>query len=242
MNHLLATLSRLGISDHAARLYVHLLERGHKTATELVTGLDLYRPQVYRALAELHELHLITQSPQAKQKTYTAESPKKLERLAHDFAEQISELIPELESRAVKNVERPIVKTLAGASGIRAVFDDVIDSSPREGVFYRYTSELDLEKVNKILSKDYRVRRDAKKLERFVISNHLSGDQKKKRLERSIKFIGTTDPFNQNIIELIYANKVAIIDLNTEISLIIENERITAFQRSIFKNLYRLLK
>lgn len=242
MNSITTSLTRLGLSLHAADLYLHLLERGAKTASELTQELKLHRPQVYRALAELQDTQLITIPTSGSQKKYTAESPKKLSRLAQEFADHITEIVPELESRAVKDTPRPLVRTLEGVRGIRAVFDDVIESSRRGDVFYRYTSELDLDRVNKMLSKDYRIRRDAKKLERFVISNHLSGDQKKQRLERSIKFVGHTDPFNQNIIQLIYANKVAMIDLNTEISLIIENERIADFQKSIFKNLYKSLK
>lgn len=241
MKSITTSLTKLGLSPHAVDVYVFLLERGQKTATQLADGLRLHRPQIYRALAELQESQLVIQSLSGKQKKYTAESPKKLERLAKDVAEQIHEIIPELESRALRKTSRPIIKILEGSKGIRAVFDDVVVSCTTGEVFYRYTSELDLDKVNSFLPKDYRARRDAKKLERFVISNHISGNQKKKRLERTIKFITQNDPFNQNIIELIYANKIAIIDLNTETSLIIENESIAAFQKVIFRNLYKHL-
>lgn len=241
MNTITTSLTQLGLSAHAADMYVFLLERGQKTATELVAGLRLHRPQVYRALGELHESQLIIQTTTGKQKKYYAEPPKKLDRLAQDVAERIATIIPELEERSLRKNNQPFVKILEGSKGIRSVFDDLIDSCSTGEIFYRYTSELDLDKVNSFLPKDYRVRRDTKKLERFVISNKLSGNQKKQRLERTLKFIPQDDPFNQNIIELIYANKVAIIDLNTQISLLIENESIAAFQKVIFRNLYKRL-
>lgn len=241
MNSITTSLTKLGLSTHAADIYVFLLERGQKTASELVSELHLYRPQVYRALAELYESHLVIQTVSGKQKKYYAEHPKKLQRLAQDVAEHISEIIPELEERALRKNTRPFVKILEGSKGIRAVFDDVVESCTQGEIFYRYTSELDLDKVNSFLAKDYRTKRDAKKLERFVISNRLSGNQKKRRLERTIKYIPQDDPFNQNIIELVYANKVAIIDLNTQTSLLIENESIAAFQKVIFRNLYKRL-
>lgn len=241
MNTIITSLTQLGLSIHAADMYVFLLERGQKTASELVAGLRLHRPQIYRALSELHESQLIVQTTSGSQKKYYAEPPKKLDRLAKDVAERISAVIPELEERSLRKNNQPFVKILEGSKGIRAVFDDLVESCSKGEIFYRYTSELNLDKVNSFLPKDYRVRRDAKKLERFVISNKLSGSQKKQRLERTIKFIPQDDPFNQNIIELIYANKVAFIDLNTQTSLLIENESIAAFQKVIFRNLYKRL-
>lgn len=241
MNTITASLTQLGLSPHAADMYLFLLERGQKTASELVKGLRLHRPQIYRALGELQESQLIVQTSSSKQKKYYAEPPKKLDQLAKGVAERIATIIPELEERSLRKNNQPFVKILEGSQGIRAVFSDLIESCSPGEIFYRYTSELDLDKVNSFLPKDYRVRRDAKKLERFVISNKLSGSQKKQRLERTLKFIPQDDPFNQNIIELIYAHKVAIIDLNTQTSLIIENESIASFQKVIFRNLYKRL-
>lgn len=134
------------------------------------------------------------------------------------------------------------VRFLHGPAGIRAAFDDVISHTPKGDTFFRYTSERDLAKVNKYLARDYRERRDKKKLERLVISNAVSGSQKKSRLERFVKFIPRdTDQFEQNIIQLIYGECVSIIDLTTEEVVIIENKQLTDFQKVVFKLLYKQL-
>ena len=44
--------------------------------------------------------------------------------------------------------------------------------------------------------------------------------------------------WQDNVIEIIYGNKVAYIDLNSESAFIIENEKIAAFQRKLFLLLY----
>ena len=135
-----------------------------------------------------------------------------------------------------------MIKVLEGKKGIGYVFSDVVNSLQKGETFYRYTSEKDLDKVNSYLPKDYRQRRDAKHLERLVISNTVSGKQKKPRLERFIKFIPPEDAqFNQNIIQLIYGNKIAIIDLNKEMSIILQNQLLADFQKTIFKLLYKKL-
>ncbi len=128
---------------------------------------------------------------------------------------------------------------LKGPSGIRAAFDDVIERMPKGEMFYRYTSERDVAAVNRYLSPDYRIRRDKKKLERRVISNPISGKAKRSRLERFIKFIPQqTDMFDHNIIQLVYADSVAFINLNTEEVSIIRDRELARFQSVIFNQLY----
>lgn len=119
------------------------------------------------------------------------------------------------------------------------MFDHVIDNLPKGGTFYRYTSERNLDEVNKYISRDYRLKRDKKKLERLVISNPLSGKQKKPRLERFIRYINSENvQFNQNIIQIIYGTRVAFINLNNEEAYIIEDKQLADFQTTIFKQLY----
>ena len=131
------------------------------------------------------------------------------------------------------------IRFLYGPSGIRTAFDDVITHCTKGETFFRYTSEQDLAKVNSYLARDYRIRRDKKKLERMVISNNASGSQKKSRLERFIRYIpAETDQFEQNIIQLVYGKRIAIIDLNKEEVVIIENQQLADFQKTIFKVLY----
>jgi len=140
-----------------------------------------------------------------------------------------------------------------GPSSVTAIFNDVVEHSKRGDIFYRYTSEKNLDDVNRLLPADYRKRRDAKRLERLVISNPESGSRKRSRLERFIKFLGSStdadhrpvsaekELFHQNAIQLIYGDRIALIDLNTHIGLIIENKTLAEFQKTIFRALYKRL-
>jgi sugar-specific transcriptional regulator TrmB len=242
MNHLSNSLIQLGLHEPASDIYVKLLERGPKTLSEIANHMNLYRPATYKAIALLQDKGLVSLTLRGKQKYYVAENPGRLKNLVSDLSVAVDNLLPELETMMLRKQNRPLVRILEGKKGVSTVFDDIISSCSKGETFYRYTSELDLDKVNSYLSKDYRTKRDAKKLERLVISNKLSGTQKKSRLERMVKFLPqNAEPFNQNIIQLAYANKIAIIDLNTETSLIIENESIAHFQKVIFRTLYKNL-
>lgn len=84
--------------------------------------------------------------------------------------------------------------------------------------------------------------RDQKQLERFVITNAATQERKKPRLEKSVKIVPRNfDLFEYDATELIYADKIAFVDYNTETAVIIENPKLAEFQKKIFKLLFMKL-
>jgi hypothetical protein len=172
---------------------------------------------------------------------WNACNPKRITELFNEVTQKVKALVPESKNKVTETVTSSM-KIFYGAKGIQAVFDDVVDHSKKGDTFYRYTSEVDLDKVNSYLSPDYRKKRDAKKLERLVISNPTSKNKKQPRLERFIKTIPPeVSLFNQNVIQLVYGERIAFIDLNKEECLVIENPALADFQKVIFKQLYKKL-
>lgn len=233
---------RLGYPKHAEKVYDALCaQKEAASVTAIAHRTKLPRATVYRCLEPLLRDDLVEQTAVGKRTYYSAGSPRKLAaamKLTETAgAQALSKYVQEREKDVPQSV-----RFLHGPTGIRAAFDDVISHAKREETFFRYTSEQDLTKVNQYLARDYRERRDRKKLERKVISNAASGAQKRSRLERFIKFIPVeADQFEQNIIQLVYGKRVSIIDLDTEEVMIIENERLAEFQKVIFRLLYQRL-
>lgn len=233
---------RLGYPKHAEKVYDALTKRKDSVSvTDIARTTKLPRMTTYRCLEPLLHDGLVEEVRVGKRTFYSAGSPRKLT-AAMRLTEQASE---QTLAKYVREREKDVpssVRFLHGAAGIRAAFDDVVSHAKRGETFFRYTSERDLAKVNQYLARDYRERRDQKKLERQVISNALSGSQKRSRLERFIKFIPEeADQFQQNIIQLVYGKRMSIIDLNTEEVTIIENQQLADFQKVIFKLLYKRL-
>jgi hypothetical protein len=130
-----------------------------------------------------------------------------------------------------------------GNAAITEAFDHVTTTLKRGDTFYRITSEKNLDAVNALLSPTYRKARDAKRLERLVISNRISGSKKKSRLERFIRYLDTEGtPFTHDVIMLIYGSFVTYIDLTRKEVTRLENERIASFERARFKALYTKLE
>ena len=232
---------RLGLSKHAHSAYRALQKNGLMHLSDIAKVAGIYRPAAYSAVNDLLAHKFALQKKIGKRNFYEVTHPRLV---AEAFAKEAESAVSEMSKAFVKKEKHfdEQVRFLEGPAGIREAFDDVISHTPRGETFYRYTSEKDLQKVNSYLSRDYRTRRDAKKLERMVISNPISGKQKRPRLERFIKYIPQERSlFDQNIIEIVYGDRLLFIDLDSEKVIIIENKTLAEFQKVIFKQLYRAL-
>ncbi len=223
-------------------VYLALLESLPLGVSDIARKTGEYRPAIYRALAELSRHELVVVTPGKKRKRYGAESPERLRNLVETSLAELDRVLPELSERHKMRGKAPFVRVFEGRRGIAAVFGDVVDRLPKGGTFYRISAERDLTRTNSYLPKDYREKRDAKSLERFVITERAVGEQKKKRMERAMKYFPKSDVvFDQDTIELIYADTIALIDLNTETALVVESPPLAEFQKKLFRLLYQKL-
>ncbi|MCA9356908.1 hypothetical protein H6784_03415 [Candidatus Nomurabacteria bacterium] len=233
---------RLGYPKHADQVYeVIYKSKDSLLVATIAIRAKVSRVVVYRCLKELLKNGLIRSNNIGRRTYYSAESIRKLKSVMKLSDQESGQIVERYAKEREKEVPQSI-RFLYGPAGIRAAFDDVIIHSDKGDTFYRYTSERDLASVNQYLARDYRERRDKKKLERLVISNQASGKQKKPRLERFIKFIPVeAEQFEQNIIQLVYGDRITIIDLTAEQVVIIENKQLANFHKVIFRLLYKRL-
>ncbi len=242
MEKLSQLLSSLGVSHEEASLYTLLFTEGALSVTEITKQGKLHRPRAYTLLASLRARGLVDVHVQGKRQSYVAASPEKLKDIVTRMAQQTDSIFSELRSMYGGGKEKPAITVHEGGAGVTQVFRDLVESSKKGETFYRYSSEKDLDRTNAYLPRDYRKMRDAKGLERFVITAPRIGKGKKVRMERAMKFIPEGfDLFDQDVIELIYGAKVAFIDLNTETSFIIESPKLADFHKKLFRLLYQKL-
>lgn len=229
----------VGLSSKESRVYASLLETGPATVSTIAKQTGLHRPAIYQVLPSLKEKGVVSMFPRGKQKLYAAESPQKLKHLFENFKESFEEVLPELEAKYRTEGRKPVVTFLEGKQGITSVFEDLVTSLKKDDVYYRYTSNKDLIKSDKYLPKNYRKVRDNKQLQRYIINNEKTAKQKKPQLDRSVKVIPQEyDLFEYDVSQIIYGDKVAFLDFNTETAFVIENAQIAEFQKKIFKLLY----
>jgi len=236
-------LEKIGLTKHESAIYLALLELGPSNISRISQKTAIHRPLIYKALPSLLNKKLITQSQRKKGKIYIAEPPNRLEALFDDLKIDFFEILPDLEDSYSNNEQKPKVRFLEGKDGTKRVFDDIVRSLKKGDTFYRFSSNTDgVEKKDKYLPRSYRSIRDAKMLQREVITNEQTSKQKTPKLDRFVKIMPADfGPFEHNVTEVVYGNKVAFIDYNSETAMIIESRRIAEFQKHIFKMFYKKL-
>ena len=235
-------LEKLGLNKHEKGVYLTLVKHGSLNVTEIERKGRLHRPAVYKGLEKLLEKELIRISIKKKTKYYQAEHPRKLKQLVEDLSEEVDTAILEIQDLFRPQGARVAVEFFEGRDGIKSIFKDIVTTLKRGDTFYRFSSSRDVKRANTYLPKNYRHIRDAKRLERLVITNKKAAVTKKPRLERFIKTIPyDLDPFSYDVTQIIYGNRVAYIDYNSETGVIIENPLIASFQKGIFTLVYKQL-
>lgn len=233
---------KLGISKNAAATYLALLADGQASVAPLARNAKLARPLIYRILPELMSLGLVARVRKGKREEYVAMSPERLLALHKKLGDDLTESLPTLSHRYEKTKRTSTIRQLDGKVGIQAVYDDIVATLPDGATFYRYSSSKAARKRDEYVPKDYTKRRDAKNLERFVITNKENARRKGSKLERAIKTVPVdAHLFSYDITEIIYGNKLAFVDYGKETAMIIENKEIAEFQTRLFKLLYQRL-
>jgi sugar-specific transcriptional regulator TrmB len=244
--NLTTLFERLGMPKHSATLYTYLSRHGAALAGVLAHKTHLHRPAVYRALRALLREKFIRTEKQGRRQLYVAASASLLSARFKSESSAVDKLAASLtHSKDTSTVSLPggtKIFFLSGEEAISEIFLDAIRRLKHGEILYRYTSEQDLSFVNRHLPPEYRRLRDQKKIDRLVISNPASANQKRPRLERFIRMMPQGDEnFRQNIIQLIYGSRVALLNLSTLEGFIIEHQALADFQRTIFKTLYKKL-
>lgn len=236
-------LQKIGLSERESHIYLDLLENGISTISDVSKRSGLHRPVIYQTLPLLEESGLVSKSTKGKRVHYIAESPEKLRGIMENLSRGFMTTITDLEELYEQKEKKPTIKTLEGKKGIRYVFYDVLETLPKGATYYRYSARTNLEKTKDYLPSDYRELVAAKEIQRCVITSESLAATKKPRLERDIVTIPEKfDLFEDNVSKMIYGDKVAIIDYNTEMVLVIENPMLARFEEKIFKFLFRFLK
>ncbi len=235
-------LEKLGFTTEESSIYLSLLETGPASISDIVRKVGLHRPTVYKMLPALIDRGLVSVMPKGKYKVYVAESPEKVERLFTELEDDFNSEIHAMHESYSTRGKKPLVTFSEGDKAIRETFSDVVHSLKKDDVYYRYSSALSLAR-KKFLPKDYRYQRDFKGLERYVITDEASRRNTTiKKLGKKIKFIpNDQDLFGLNVSQIIYGNKVAIIDYNSKTVVTIDNPMIAEFQKRVFKLLYAKL-
>lgn len=238
-------LQNIGLTKVESLIYISLLEHWSQSVSGTASISGCNRVQVYTALKRLKQVHLIWETIRGKRKFFFAENPENLENIFQEQKSSFENTISFLQEKYQKKQSKPELKTYYTEQDISKIYQDVVDTLPIWGIYYRYSSRTSDYKRWTIYN-SYKAKRDAKDIQRMVItSDELKKlkEDSKKSFSREMRAIPKDfDLFTDNVTKLIYANKVAILDHNTKTSFIIENQKFADFEKKIFTLLFSYLR
>lgn len=234
-------LTRVGLSEQEAKVYLMLLSSEALTLSEISKKSGLHRPALYSVLPKLENKEIIAKTKIGKREYYSAESPKKIAKLFNKIETGFNIFINRLSDQYESSGVKPSVQYFVGKKGYDFLFDDIASTIPKNGMYYRYSSRK-LDEKNFIPTEYYKKERERKRFERKVITSTKKKNEKTLRLEREVKVVPESfDLFEDNVSSYIYEDKVAFADFDNQITFIVNSKKIAQFQKKLFELLWKKL-
>lgn len=137
-DHTLKVLNDFGLSNKEAKVYLGLLELGTATAFEIAGRSEVNRSSTYVVLEALSKRGLVGLSGDKKVRRYTAVSPEAIAQIAraqvkkHDeLANNINEILPNLNALNKNIVQKPKVRVFDGLEGLVSALLECLESKEK---------------------------------------------------------------------------------------------------------------
>lgn len=236
-NSLLHALSALGLHAHEALMYIFLAEHGASNVSAIANGVHLSRVTTYTYLEKLVADAYVLKTKIKERDLYEVCDPSSLVAKLDAVHKEGSFALIALAQSLKRTLYIPQVSMLHGKEGINNIFNDIAQSLPKGGTFFRYTSRTSDFDYTPL----YMGLRKEKELERLVITSATKADKKRKDSDRFIKTVPKDFAFDDNVTLFIYGNKISYVDYNSQTGITVESPQLAHFQEKIFKLLWKRL-
>lgn len=234
-------LEKIWLSQELAHIYIALLKKWHLSIIDIAKSCKLSRPSVYKSLPELMSLWLVSEVTSGKRKKYSAESPDNLQNIFQKTQEDFAHVFESLKNTFQQEKTKPLLKSIEGENFNKLVYEDVVNTLWQWETYMRFSARTTQQWIEKYAY--YRSQRDKKDIQRLIVTSEKNAQTKPKRLNHEVRIVPKNyDLFDDNIAKVIYKDKVAIIDYNTQTSFIIEDKKFARFEAKLFKLLFKYLK
>jgi len=241
-------LTKIGLTDKEAKIYLVSLRMGSQTASAIAKYSGINRPTVYDVFTGLIKKGLATKIDKGAAIYFQVTDPKNLinylERDKNDYIRKIEkekkdleEIMPAIQSIEQKSPTRPKVQFFEGEKGVREAYEDTLKA---EEPIRAYANVEDMHKGLPDFFPEYYDRRKNARIHIRAIApdNKMSLERHKhdKKELRQMKLIDHKKyEFSPEL--NIYNNKILIASWREKMAIIIESEEIA----DLHKKMYDLL-
>lgn len=233
-----------GLSKKEAAIWHALATHGALNILQIARATGLHRPAIYTTIPDLISKGLVKQQQTKKRVTYATTSPKALEKFRAKNNKVYADYLQQLPPTPTETAQLDQNVRVFHGKEIKRVWEIVFAEIPKGGVYYRYDAYSGSVPVTTYLPPDYYEIIEAKKLERFVITNAtLRGSRYIPKIQCASRMLPESfDAFEQGVTQFIFGDSIAMIDFTTETAFIITNASLAAYHRRLFQFLYSRLE
>ncbi|MEK7536036.1 MAG: helix-turn-helix domain-containing protein [Patescibacteria group bacterium] len=237
------TLSKLGLSGGAIRVYASLITQKEASAKRLALLSGLPRTSVYDYLSELSKMGLVVELDVNNKKVFRPDDPRNIKALLEkrireletgkkEFQKALPDLVKSLGS------SEPRIKFYSGSEGFIVVLADIIRSETGEALFlWPYGEMTDL--IGEEYLQDFTNRRVQEGIRVRSIHPHFS--PKKSYPDEKVKFAPKNMTWQMGY--AIYGDKVAFISSRKEqFAFIVQSQDFTNLQKAQFEVIWKVSK
>jgi len=242
---LLSTLKNFGLTEDETNLYLAGLKTGEASMTKISAVAGINRSTAYLIAKGLEEKGLMGKFKMRSGMRFVTTEPKKLQDMAYQKAQDIENIVPELNALVKSSIVQPEVQIFKGLEGYISTFDEPLKY---KNIEVRAIGSL--KKVREVVSKKHdeeyfvptRLHRNihfkALYFEDETTEMHLS--QQNEAQKRRIKFL--PDKYYQPTFSMIFENTVTILTSKKElISMKITSPEISKTEKARFDLMWDLL-
>ncbi len=125
-------LSKFGLSEKEARVYLACLELGPSSVMTIAVRAELKRPTTYLVLDDLVAKGLVSIVPREKKKLFVAESPERIRGSLEEKLYEIQNILPQLRMLYNQKAARPAVVLYEGKEAIVKAYQEIVVSGEKE--------------------------------------------------------------------------------------------------------------
>ena len=227
-------LQRLGFSQNETIIYLASLELGLSSAQDIAKKANIKRTTAYSVLDYLVQRGIMSKTEIKGKTRFLVEPPEKLHSMITGLQEQLTKLMPKLNSLYKVKSTRPKITFYEGNEAIQNVYDDTLREKPKE--ILEWNTNRTFERLT--ADKEY-VRRRVKlniKARRMATGTQWRIRQKKNDIKELAKtLILPKNKLNPDIEVNIYNNKVAFLNFAENMSVIIESKAIADTMKQVYE-------
>ena len=240
-------LQGLGLSKEETNVYLAGLELGEDSVQNIAKKAGIKRPTAYLVINALIEKGLFYQTFKGKKRNFGAQNPKDLEVNLKRKELELAKIMPELNSIYNALEFKPKVRFYEGVAGTMAVYNDMLDSTPKNGEMLSFAGIKNFfETFPKEFAAEYFARRVKKNIRPKIIA--LDSEESRQWVKDSEKemrdiLLIPENKFNFSGDIEIYGDKVALISYKENfMTIVIESQEIANMQRLMFNLIWDGLK